>query len=52
MKDTGKFNQASYDPTTGNYHQFWMADRDIDNRTSLIIDPPDGQFPPLTAAKK
>jgi hypothetical protein len=25
-----------------------MADRDIDNRTSLIIDPPDGQFPPMT----
>ena len=48
-KDTGKFNQTSYDPTTGNYNQFWMADRDIDNRTSLIIDPPDGQFPPLTA---
>jgi len=48
-KDTGKFNQTSYDPTTGNYNQFWMADRDIDNRTSLIIDPPDGQFPPMTA---
>jgi hypothetical protein len=47
-KDTGKFNQTSYDPTTGNYNQFWMADRDIDNRTSLIIDPPDGQYPPLT----
>jgi hypothetical protein len=26
-----------------------MADREWDNRTSLIIDPPDGQFPPLTA---
>jgi hypothetical protein len=47
-KETGKFNQTSYDPTTGNYNQFWMADRDIDNRTSLIIDPPDGQFPPMT----
>jgi len=47
-KDTGKFNQTSYDPTTGNYNQFWMADRDIDNRTSLIIDPPDGQFPAMT----
>jgi len=48
LKDTGKFNQVSYDPTTGNYNQFWMADREWDNRTSLIIDPPDGQFPPLT----
>jgi hypothetical protein len=47
-KDKGKFNQTSYDPTTGNYNQFWMAEREWDNRTSLIIDPPDGQFPPLT----
>ena len=48
-KDNGEFKQTSYDPTTGNYNQFWMADREWDNRTSLIIDPPDGQFPPLTA---
>jgi hypothetical protein len=47
-RDRGKFEQASYDPTTGNYNQFWMADREWDNRTSLITDPPDGQFPPLT----
>ena len=47
-RDKGKFNQVSYDPTTGNYNQFWMADREWDNRTSLIIDPPDGQYPPLT----
>ena len=47
-KDKGTFAQVSYDPTTGNYNQFWMADREWDNRTSLIIDPPDGQFPPLT----
>jgi hypothetical protein len=47
-RDSGKFNQTSYDPTTGNYNQFWMADREWDNRTSLIIDPPDGQFPPMT----
>jgi hypothetical protein len=47
-KDKGSFAQVSYDPTTGNYNQFWMADREWDNRTSLIIDPPDGQFPPLT----
>jgi hypothetical protein len=50
LKDSGKFNQVSYDPTTGNYNQFWMADRDWDNRTSLITDPPNGQMPPLTAA--
>jgi hypothetical protein len=47
-RDKGKFNQVSNDPTTGNYNQFWMADREWDNRTSLIVDPPDGQYPPLT----
>jgi hypothetical protein len=47
-KDKGKFDQTSYDQSTGNYNQFWMADYDWDTRTSLIIDPPDGQFPPLT----
>ena len=25
---------GSYDPTTGNYNQFWIADRDFSNRTS------------------
>jgi hypothetical protein len=47
-KDKGEFKQVSYDPTTGNYNQFWMAEREWDNRTSLIIDPPSGTFPPLT----
>jgi hypothetical protein len=47
-KEKGEKQQHSYDPTTGNYNQFWLADRDFDTRTSLIIDPPDGQFPPLT----
>ena len=27
-KDKGEFKQTSYDPTTGNYNQFWMADRE------------------------
>ena len=48
-RDKGSFAQVSYNPTTGNYNQFWMADREWDNRTSLVIDPPDGQFPPFTA---
>jgi hypothetical protein len=47
-KEKGEYKQTSYDPTTGNYNQFWMADREWDLRTSLIIDPPDGQFPELT----
>ena len=38
----------SYDPATGNYNQFWLVERDFDNRTSLIIDPPDGRIPALT----
>ena len=33
---------------TGNYNQFWLIDRWFDNRTSLIIDPPNGRIPPLT----
>jgi len=38
----------SYDPATGNYDQSWMVDRNLENRTSLIIDPPDGRLPELT----
>jgi hypothetical protein len=49
-KSSGKFNQTSYDPTTGNYNQFWMSERDWDNRTSLITDPPNGQMPARTPA--
>jgi len=44
--DTGA---RSFDQKTGNYNQFWIADRDFDNRTSLIIDPPDGRLPEMTA---
>jgi hypothetical protein len=51
-KGGGKFTQLSNDPTTGNYNQFWMSGRDWDVRTSLIIDPPNGQFPPLTPEAK
>ena len=47
-KDKGKFNQVSTDAGTGNYNQFWLVDHDWDTRTSLIIDPANGQFPPLT----
>src|SRR5713226_8196063 len=36
--------------TTGNYNHFWLVDRDLDNRTSLILDPADGRIPPLTSA--
>jgi hypothetical protein len=49
-RDKGAFKQVSYDPSTGNYNQFWMADREWDERTALITNPADGQFPPLTPA--
>ncbi len=38
----------SFDQKTGNYNQFWIVEREFDNRTSLIVDPPDGKIPPLT----
>ena len=44
---------TSYDPTTGNYNQFWIADRVFNtNRTSLVINPPDGLVPATTPAAK
>ena len=45
----GLTDAGSYD-TTGNYNQFWMADRDFTHQTSLVVDPPDGQVPALTPA--
>ena len=39
---------SSRDTATGNYNQFWLVDRDFDNRTSLVVDPPDGRLPSLT----
>lgn len=39
---------TSYDPSTGNYDSQWMAERKIHRRTSQIIDPPNGQYPPRT----
>jgi hypothetical protein len=44
-----KDEHESYDPTTGNYNQFWIVKRTFDERTSLVVDPPDGKIPPLTA---
>ena len=38
---------TSYDPATGNYNQFWIAERDFNNQTSLVIDPPNGRVPDL-----
>jgi hypothetical protein len=38
----------SVDGETGDYSSVWTVDRDWDNRTSLITDPPDGRQPSLT----
>ena len=40
----------SFDRDTGNYDQQWLVARPVGNRTSLVIDPPDGRLPPLTPA--
>src|ERR1019366_3442119 len=37
---------------TGDYSSEWNDHRVWDNRTSLITDPADGRFPPLTARAK
>jgi hypothetical protein len=46
LKESKDFK--STDTQTGNYNHFWLVDREFDNRTSLIVDPPDGRLPPLT----
>ena len=38
----------SYDPSTGNYDQAWLVERQVHNRTSQIVDPANGRYPPLT----
>ena len=34
--------------STGSYNQFWMSGRWFENRTSLIVDPPNGRLPQRT----
>ena len=41
----GKTKFSSTDTQVGNYDQTWLSDRVWDNRTSLIVDPPDGRIP-------
>ena len=43
---------TSSDGGTGNYNQFWLVERDFNNRTSLIVDPPSGKLPPTTSAAR
>jgi hypothetical protein len=44
----GQTKFKSADTETGNYDQTWLSERVFDNRTSLIIEPPDGRLPALT----
>ena len=37
-----------FDQDTGNYNSFWLVEREFDQRTSVVVDPPDGRIPPLT----
>ena len=46
----GKAKFSSADTQTGNYDQTWLSERIWDNRTSLIIDPPNGRIPPAAPA--
>ena len=38
-----------FDKETGDYNAFWLVERHLTNRTSLVVDPPNGRVPPLTA---
>ncbi len=43
---------TSTDGGTGNYNQFWLVEREFNNRTSLIVDPPSGKLPLATLAAR
>jgi hypothetical protein len=43
LRDVGHYNNPNSTSSSTE-----MVERDFDNRTSLIIDPPDGKIPPLT----
>jgi hypothetical protein len=42
-------NIDRFKSTTATGTTFEMIEREFDNRTSLVVDPPDGRIPPLTA---
>jgi hypothetical protein len=44
-----KKGYVSGDGKTGDYSSVWTINRDWTNRTSRIIDPPDGRLPAMTA---
>jgi len=50
LKEAKEFKSS--DTQTGNYNQFWIVEREFDNRTAVISDPPDGRIPELTPQAK
>ncbi len=48
----GNAEFQDFDVITGNYNAFWLVERHLDNRTSLIVDPPNGRIPALTDAAR
>jgi len=49
LKEAKEFKSTD---KTGNYNHFWIVDREFDNRTALVTDPPDGRIPELTPQAK
>lgn len=50
---TGKTSGfKSVDGETGDYSSVWTVEREWENRTSLITDPPDGRLPAMTPSRK
>ena len=37
---------------TGAYNDFWLEQGELNLRTSLVVDPPDGRLPPLTGPER
>ena len=44
----GDSEYQDFDVVTGNYNAFWLVERELDRRTSLIVDPANGRMPSLT----
>ena len=50
-RKTAEARRAARDNPNRAYNDFWTEHHPIeDNRTSLLVDPPNGRFPPLTPA--
>ena len=46
----GNSSYQTFDDNTGDYNTFWLVEREFENRTALIVDPPNGRIPPVTPA--